>query len=878
VAFSLTRNKLQGANSVKKGGLFTRLTAAVPLLVFVGHLTAQSRPNVIAWDGNGIVQTNVPPDLTNAVAVAAGYKHALALRADGTVVAWGDNSYGQTNVPTGLSDVVAIAAAGFHNLALRGDGTIVAWGTNFYGESTVPPGLDHVVGIACGFTHNLALRADGTVVAWGTNYFGSRTVDFGVATVPPGLNNVVAVAAGDAHSMVLRADGTVVSWGAYLALEYWYSMSTPSGLDNVVAIAAGADHCLALKADGTLVAWGNSRFGQQAIPADLSNVVEIAATEYHSLALRADGTVVPFGFYQGVPSGLSNVVAIADGAYSLAIIGSGPPARGPPLVDRAVAEDAGTAIFYAPGVGAWALSYQWQCNGTNLPNATNAWMVLTTPRPIDAGIYSVTVSNRWGEAVTQAGRLDVAPAVFRRPPLDQVGYLWGSATFSIEAQASPPSSFQWRSNGEDLADETNSALVLSNLTRASQGAYSVVISNQFGSALSPAARLWVVNVAGWGNNIWWRSDIAFPIFGGQAVAPATLSNAAAISAGEGHSLALRVDGTVVAWGNNLEGETNVPPGLSNVVAIATGPRYNLALRQDGTVVAWGSAGKPEVPAGLSNVVAIAAGGGHSLALRADGTVVAWGADGSGQADVPSELSNVVAISAGAAHSLALRSDGTVASWGQYQHFDPSSGRYQTLLMEVPIWPGPASDPPQPFTRIGSGASHCLAVWEAQWPPWGWWWGENPLVWGENRYGQSNVPSEMLSDVVAVVGGGDDSLALRADGSVVAWGESSYGQTNVPGDLHNAVAIAAGGFHNLALIGEGPPVLGVPLSNPAISNGMFTLSVPSQSGRVYALQYKNSLDDSLWRSLPLVAGNSGTLTLTDATAATSGTRYYRVIQW
>src|SRR5687767_3244865 len=52
-----------------------------------------------------------------------------------------------------------------------------------------------------------------------------------------------------------------------------------------------------------------------------------------------------------------------------------------------------------------------------------------------------------------------------------------------------------------------------------------------------------------------------------------------------------------------------------------GSYHSLALKQDGTVVAWG---QTSVPAGLSNVVAVAAAADNSLALKSDGTVVGWG--------------------------------------------------------------------------------------------------------------------------------------------------------------------------------------------------------------------------------------------------------------
>src|SRR4051794_10961803 len=82
---------------------------------------------VVAWGSDAFGQIDVPPDLTNVIAICAGIEHSLALRADHTVVVWGAGEYGQTNVPAGLSDVVAISTRGYHNLALKAEGTVVAW-------------------------------------------------------------------------------------------------------------------------------------------------------------------------------------------------------------------------------------------------------------------------------------------------------------------------------------------------------------------------------------------------------------------------------------------------------------------------------------------------------------------------------------------------------------------------------------------------------------------------------------------------------------------------------------------------------------------------------------------------------------------------------
>jgi len=119
-----------------------KLTAALAMIcaLSLSLRGADFLPGVVtAWGRNESHQREAPADLTNVVAIAAGFRHSVALRADGTgsyhslalktdghVVCWGRNSEGQCDPPASATNLVAIAAGGNHSLALRRGGTIVA--------------------------------------------------------------------------------------------------------------------------------------------------------------------------------------------------------------------------------------------------------------------------------------------------------------------------------------------------------------------------------------------------------------------------------------------------------------------------------------------------------------------------------------------------------------------------------------------------------------------------------------------------------------------------------------------------------------------------------------------------------------------------------
>ena len=283
---------------------------------------------VVAWGDDSGGQTDVPTNLDDAVAVAGGDYHSVAIRHDGTLVAWGIDDEGQIDVPTNSLEFVSIAAGADHNLAVAEDGSVVAWGRDDSGQTDIPGTVSSVLSVAAGDSHSLALLASGLVVAWGDNTYGQTSLPnqlipgyyVGPWWYPIWVNNpnwmpVQAIAAGRNHNLAVLTNGTVVAWGD----NSFGQSSPPPNLSNVVAVTAGYLHSVALCSNGTVVAWGDNTFGQTNVSLGLSNVVAIAAGDFDTLALLSNGNIIGWGddtFGQlGVPSGAANVVGIASGYY-----------------------------------------------------------------------------------------------------------------------------------------------------------------------------------------------------------------------------------------------------------------------------------------------------------------------------------------------------------------------------------------------------------------------------------------------------------------------------------------------------------------------------------------------------------------------------------
>ena len=374
----------------------------------------------------------------------------------------------------------------------------------------------------------------------------------------------------------------------------------------------------------------------------------------------------------------------------------------------------------------------------------------------------------------------------------------------------------------------------------------------------------------WGDNRYGQLgigsfDAAAPYSRSSPTAVSGVPNFAALADGFYHSVGLAADGTVWTWGYNNYGELglgafdtaapygrSVPAkiaGLTGVIAVAAGTNHSLALKSDGTVWAWGwnSSGQlgdgsgtnqsaPVKVYGLTNAVAIAAGGVHSLALRTDGSVMAWGGNLYGELGdgtntnrlTPVFVWTATAIACGQYHSLAMQADGSLTAWGSNANGQLGDGTTISRKIPKPVI-GLAN-----AAFFTAGAFTSLAI-KNDGTVWAWGWNAYGQI-GDGTTTDRAVPTltKNLTNAIAIASGQAHCLALKADGTVWTWGWNAYGQagngtfsTSAPfgnltpqqvASIAGATGIAGGGNRAHALFSFVPSVSvsgSVTLDGPAL---------------------------------------------------------------
>jgi uncharacterized repeat protein (TIGR03803 family) len=168
----------------------------------------------------------------------------------------------------------------------------------------------------------------------------------------------------------------------------------------------------------------------------------------------------------------------------------------------------GTALFSVATFGAAPVFYRWQQDGINLTNggnisgATTSILTISNVTEEDAAVYAVVASNAVNSVASDFAVLEViySPPDITAQPASRTCLAGTTTTFTVEAFGNQPLSYQWQENGTNLADggaisgSTTSSLTIANLTLASAGSYSVILSNAVYVVSSAKALLTVLPV------------------------------------------------------------------------------------------------------------------------------------------------------------------------------------------------------------------------------------------------------------------------------------------------------------------------------------------------------------------------------------------------
>ncbi|XP_054155257.1 RCC1 and BTB domain-containing protein 1-like [Oppia nitens] len=172
--------------------------------------------------------------------IAYGYKHVLALTANGDLYSWGNNTFGQLGNGTNIEcfhptltgkRIVRISCGANYSQVLTQSGEVFSWGRNNYGQigngthanQMVPikvPGFDgqKISNVSCGSAHSLALTESGQVYGWGNNAFGQLGIGNNLHRNEPVKVDLKSISIKDMvcglyHSLLLSITGDIYAFG-----------------------------------------------------------------------------------------------------------------------------------------------------------------------------------------------------------------------------------------------------------------------------------------------------------------------------------------------------------------------------------------------------------------------------------------------------------------------------------------------------------------------------------------------------------------------------------------------------------------------------------------------------------------------------------------
>lgn len=679
-------------------------------------LALKNDGTVVAWgDAQALPAVLAVPALGQVVAIAAGIDFGLALRSDGTIQGWGQDNIAQASGGNGLTGVTAISAGDEFGYALLQDGTVQGWGNSSFGRTATPAGLVGVVAIDTGEGTTFALKNDGTVVAWGITLFEVHQTE-----LPPELHQVIAISSGRQPSLALHTLGRRPS--APVVAFAPAQEGQAAGLSVATLAASDADGDAITfsltRTDGAPLTVGGPAGGSILTTAALdcetrkAHLLRVRATDATGLYRETDATLTVLPLSEWAPSSLSLIPALipatAVAGDAIGRLRAADPDAAETFTYALTADDGGrftvvgdqvvlAAGGQVPGDVRSLTARVTDSGGLTLTKIFQLPVGYAGPASAPAHVGTLaltraTVSERFPVGTIVGWLSDPLAASTRFILVDGAGddhnglfTISGSLLRTaavLRAAEAPVLRIRVRSDDGGAPREDVFAITVEPRRYGNAAAWGANGSGDF-------AGLGLVRLAamGYGDGIAitrhqagsddvvavdknLRTSVRLYENGtvtGSPAPPPGLDRVIAVACHMYHILALRDDGSVVAWGDQLcDRACLMPPaGLADAVAVGAGSQVSWAVLSDGTVIGWGRDNINQV-SGAAGVTAARALGGceeNATALRSDGTVVCWGNPSYNRTTPPAGLANVIAIDGGDADTLALRGDGKVFAWG-----------------------------------------------------------------------------------------------------------------------------------------------------------------------------------------------------------------------
>lgn len=301
-----------------------------------------------------------------------------------------------------------------------------------------------------------------------------------------------------------------------------------------------------------------------------------------------------------------------------------------------------------------------------------------------------------------------------------------------------------------------------------------------------------------------------------------------VSTGMSHSLGIKLDGTLWAWGANDFGQlgdgttttktTPVQIGTANDwQSVSAGSLHSMAIKTNGTLWGWGINGNSRLGDGTTNGrifpgqitsdtnwQSVCAGDVNTLAIKTNGTLWAWGYNGNAQfgdgttnnRSTPYQIgtaTNWRSVDVGSVHTLATKTDGTLWAWGTSSYGQVGDGTTATRFTALQI--GTETD----WKEVAAGGFHSVGL------------KTNGLLytWGKNLYGQlgdgtntsKSVPTPVFDGVQSISAGSDHTVGTTSYGNMWFCGMNTFGQL---GDgtttSKNTITVTNSNNHQKAITG------------------------------------------------------------------------------